>query len=66
MDKLKSRKLIVAVIAALLAGLGPQFGLLPGTIDNLVVVATSYIFGQGVVDAATAFKSKAAAVESGV
>ena len=70
MDKLVSRKLIVAVITALIAGLGPQLGMLPGTIDNLVVIATTYILGQGAVDAATAFKSKstqiAAANQPGV
>jgi len=53
MDKLKSRKLVVAVMSALFIVLTDGFGvdLQPETYWSLIAVASAYIFGQSYVDA---------------
>ena len=56
--KLKSRKFLVAIVTAVLVTTGDTLGLNHETTQMLVNLAASYIIGQGVVDAATAFKAE--------
>lgn len=58
MDKLKSRKFILSIVAGLLivANDGLDMGLDPATITNFVTLIIGYVFGQGAVDVAAHFK----------
>lgn len=56
-QKLKSRKLWVAVISAAILTLGQHLGLEAELLQKLVTLAMTYIGAQGVVDAASALKS---------
>lgn len=56
MEKLKSRKLWIAVIGAALVALATQLGFPQETVDNFVKVIMTYIGGQAAVDLATALK----------
>lgn len=49
-EKLKSRKLWVAVITAALVALGSSIGIDEATITKLVALGSSYILGQGIAD----------------
>lgn len=51
-EKLKSRKLWAAIIAAVLNAVGTQVGLTPDQLLPITGVAVAYILGQGVADAA--------------
>lgn len=59
MDKLKSRKFIMACVAALFVILNKGLGLdLPeDTITQFVAVIVSYLIGQGAVDVASVLKN---------
>lgn len=52
LDKLKSRKLWIVVLAATLVSLGSQLGfdLNPEEMQNLVYLVCSYVLGQAWVD----------------
>jgi hypothetical protein len=54
MEKLKSRKLIVAVVSAALVALGQQIGLDHDSAQNLVTVVLGYLLAQGAHDVASA------------
>ena len=51
LDKLKSRKLWVAVLGAALVALGTQLGMNEDTVNQLVAVLAAYLLGQGIADA---------------
>jgi hypothetical protein len=50
-EKLKSRKLLIAVITAVLVTVGTSLGIDEATVTKLVGLAASYIVGQGIADA---------------
>ena len=50
LDKLKSRKLWVAVLGSALVTLGSQMGLPEDTVQSLVAILASYLIGQGIAD----------------
>jgi len=55
-EKLKSRKFIVAILGGLLTVFGQAIGLTPDIIESLVQIVVFYIMGQGAVDAVAAIK----------
>jgi hypothetical protein len=55
-EKLKSRKLWVAVISSALVVFSQQLGIDPELTNKLVAIAGSYILGQGLADMNTAKK----------
>lgn len=57
LDKLKSRKLWVAVLSAALLTLGQGIGLDAELLEKLVTLAMTYIGAQGIVDAAGTLKT---------
>ena len=58
LQKLKSRKLWVAVLATALTTLGTQLGLDADTVQNVVAIAVSYIVVEGAVDVVGVNKAK--------
>lgn len=50
LEKLKSRKLWVAVATAAIVALSQQLGIDPELVNKLVVVAGTYMLGQGLAD----------------
>lgn len=50
LDKLKSRKLWVAVLGSALVTLGTQLGLPEDTVNSLVAILVAYLLGQGIAD----------------
>ena len=50
-EKLKSRKLWAAVIAAVITTIGGHLGLTPDQLTAINTVIAAYIIGQGVADA---------------
>ena len=50
-EKLKSRKLWAAVIAAVITTIGDHLGLTPDQLTAINTVIAAYIIGQGVADA---------------
>jgi uncharacterized membrane protein len=55
-ERLKSRKLWVAVLGAALLTLGQGIGLDADLLDKLITLAMTYIGAQGLVDTAAALK----------
>lgn len=55
-EKLKSRKLWVAVLSAAILALGQGIGLEAELLNKLVSLAMTYLAAQGVVDTAAALK----------
>ena len=51
LKKLKSRKLLAAVVGTVIATVGEHLGLSPEVIQWVVTVLTGYIVGQGIADA---------------
>lgn len=49
-DKLKSRKLWVAVVTATIVALSQQLGIDPALAEKLVTLAGAYVLGQGIAD----------------
>lgn len=55
-DRLKSRKLWVAVVSATLVTLGTELGIPPDALSQVVAIVVGYLIGQGAVDAVAALK----------
>lgn len=51
LEKLKSRKLWAAVIAAVITTVGGHLGLTPDQLTAINTVIAAYIVGQGIADA---------------
>jgi len=57
-EKLKSRKLWVAVIAAALLALADQLGIDKEAADNIVQIVAAYLLAQGVKDSVEAYGNR--------
>lgn len=57
-EKLKSRKLWVTIISGVVFAIGGAMKIDPETLQPLLVLAASYILGQGAVDAVAAARKE--------